>query len=77
VDVEGGRYVVARSVAEGSAAERAGILPGDWIVEIRRKPVLSEEAYKEAATGAAASEESVEVLVYTAGDAQRRLVVLK
>ncbi len=77
LQVEGGRYMVVESVAEGSAAERAGILPGDWIVEIRRRPVLSEKDYVESATGGEPSEESVEVMTYRAGDEQRRFLVLK
>lgn len=77
LEVEGGRYMVVESVAEDSAAARAGILPGDWIVEVRRRPVLSERDYVESATSGAASEESVEVMVYRAGDAERRVLVLK
>jgi len=75
--VEAGGYVVVESVLEGSAAERAGILPGDWIVEIRGKPILSEKNFADAATGVAASEDSVEITVYRAGEADRRRVVLK
>ena len=75
--VEGGRFVVVQSVAAESAAERAGILAGDWIVEIRGRPVLSEKDFAEGATATVAGEEGVDVVFYRAGEAQRRRVVLK
>ena len=62
---------------EDSAAWAAGIRPGDWIVEIEGRPLLSEKDFGEATTGPAAMAPSVKVLVYRTGDAERRLVVLK
>ena len=71
----GGRFVIVRSVSEGSAAAEAGILPGDWLVEIDRRPVLSEDDYVLLATGV--SSPSVEVRIYRPGEEDIRTVVLR
>jgi len=75
--VPGGRFVVAESVDGGSAAGRAGVRPGDWIVEIGGRAVLSLEDFTGIATGDLASASSVELLIYRAGETERRRVVLK
>jgi serine protease Do len=77
VQVPGGRYMVVTTVDAGSSAERAGIRPGDWIVEIEGKPILSERDYGETATSVPAAKEGVEVVLYRAGEEQRRRVVLQ
>ena len=69
--------LVASEVDEDSAAWAAGIRPGDWIVEIDGRPLLSEKDFRDATTGSAALASSVRVLVYRAGEAERRAVVLK
>ena len=60
-----------------AAAVEKNPRPGDWIVEIDGRPLLSEKDFGEATTGPAAMAPSVKVLVYRTGDAERRLVVLK
>ena len=75
--VPGAARVVATSVDEGSAAWAAGIRPGDWIVEIADRPILSERDFREATTGPAALQPSVRVVVYRRGEAERRVLVLQ
>lgn len=75
--VPGGLYVVVTSVDPGSAADRAGIRAGDWIAEIGGKPVLNLKEYGDAATSLPAAKEGVIVVLYRAGEEQRRRVVLQ
>ena len=69
--------LVANEVDEDSAAWAAGIRPGDWIVEIEGRPLLSEQDFRDTTTGPAALASSVRVLIYRAGEAERRALVLK
>jgi S1-C subfamily serine protease len=77
VPATGSVSLVANEVDEDSAAWAAGIRPGDWIVEIDGRPLLSEKDFRDATTGPAALASAVRVLVYRAGDAERRALVLK
>jgi serine protease Do len=76
-NVPGGSFVVVAEVSEDSAAGRAGLLPGDWIVEIDGRPVLSVDGFAALATGEASRADSVALLVHRAGEEQRRTIVLK
>jgi S1-C subfamily serine protease len=75
--VPSGSWIVVASVDEGSAAARAGLRAGDWIVEIEGRPILSQADFDAATTGPAALADSVEMLVYRAGEAERRTLVLR
>ena len=75
--VPGARWIVVASVDEGSAAARAGLLEGDWIVEVEGRPILSQGDWDAAATGPAARAEEVRLLVYRKGEAERRTLVLR
>jgi len=72
-----GRAVIVRSVAEASAAEVAGLEPGDWIAEISGVPVLSEGDYVRLATGCAPGTREVELRIFRAGERDLRTVVLR
>ncbi len=73
----GGRSVVVSTVDDGSAADGAGIRPGDWILEIGGEPVASEADYHRLSTGSAAVGRTVEVLLYRPGEEKPRRVLLR
>jgi len=75
--VPGADFVVVASVAPGSPADRAGLRAGDWILEIAGGPLLSVKDFETAVKAAPVDGGGVEILVYSAGEAQRRRLLLK
>jgi serine protease Do len=68
--------VIVTEVAPGSSGAEAGIRPGDAILEINRKPVLSVEAFREA-MAAITPGQPVPVYIHRAGANRNEYVVLK
>ncbi|MBI4608559.1 MAG: DegQ family serine endoprotease [Candidatus Rokubacteria bacterium] len=69
------RGVVASSVAPGSAADKAGIRPGDAILEVNRQPVADVEGFRKSL---AATKPGEPVLVYLQrGGGRNEYVVMR
>lgn len=67
--------VVIAAVEDGSAADRAGLMPGTVIVQVAKKPVKSVAEFESAVRGNTDAEKGVMLLVRS--DAGSRFVVLK
>jgi serine protease Do len=68
--------VVVTDVAEGSAAEAAGIRGGDLILEVNRRPVGSVDEFRKI-VGSLKPGESVPVQLHRGGGGGCEYVVLK